>query len=213
MVAVADLSPRQRAALPGSSRDTLFGVLKIALPVAAVAVLGTIIIWPLLEAQEFSFLLAKDNVEMATERLRIDQAEYRGETARGEAFVISAGGAVQHSSAVPIVELTDLKARLQMVDGPATVTAPAGRYFIETDMLQITGPVRLDSAAGFSLDSQTVDIDLNARTVVTKQPVTGVLPIGRFAANSLSADIQGRNVVLDGGVHLRINGRAGKGAA
>jgi lipopolysaccharide export system protein LptC len=150
---------------------------------------------------------------MATERLRIDRAEYRGETARGEAFVISAGGAVQHSSAVPIVELTALKARLQMADGPATVTAPAGRYFIETDMLQITGPVRLDSTAGFSLDSQTVDIDLNARTVVTKAPVTGVLPIGRFSANSLSADIQGRNVVLDGGVHLRINGRAGKGAA
>jgi lipopolysaccharide export system protein LptC len=80
-------------------------------------------------------------------------------------------------------------------------------------MLQITGPVRLDSTAGFSLDSQTVDIDLNARTVVTKAPVTGVLPIGRFSANSLSADIQGRNVVLDGGVHLRINGRPGKGAA
>lgn len=209
----ADLSHRQRAALPGSHRDTLFGFLKIALPVAAVAVLGTIIIWPLAAAQEFSFLLAKDKVEMATERLRIDRAEYRGETARGEAFVISAGGAVQRSSALPIVELTDLKARLKMADGPATVTAPAGRYFIETDKLQITGPVRLDSAAGFSLDSATVDIDLNARTVVTREPVTGVLPIGRFTANSLSADIQGRNVVLDGGVHLRINGRAGKGGA
>lgn len=209
----ADLSHRQRAALPGSHRDTLFGILKIALPVAAVAVLGTIIIWPLAAAQEFSFLLAKDKVEMATERLRIDRAEYRGETARGEAFVISAGGAVQRSSAVPIVELTDLKARLKMADGPATVTAPSGRYFIETDKLQIAGPVRLDSAAGFSLDSATVDIDLNARTVVTTEPVTGVLPIGRFAANSLSADIQGRNVVLDGGVHLRINGRAGKGGA
>jgi lipopolysaccharide export system protein LptC len=208
----ADLTRRQRAALPGSSRDRFFGVLKIALPAAAVAVLATIIAWPLIAAQEFSFLLAKDQVEMAEERLRINNAVYRGETARGEAFVISAGGAVQRSSALPIVELTGLSAKLKMADGPATVTAPAGRYFIETDMLQITGPVRLDSAAGFSLDSQTVDIDLNARTVVTPYPVTGVLPIGSFRAQSLSADIQGRNVVLDGGVHLRINGRAGKGA-
>jgi lipopolysaccharide export system protein LptC len=208
----ADLTRRQRAALPGSSKDRFFGVLKIALPAAAVAVLATIIAWPLIAAQEFSFLLAKDQVEMAEERLRINNAVYRGETARGEAFVISAGGAVQRSSALPIVELTGLSAKLKMADGPATVTAPAGRYFIETDMLQITGPVRLDSAAGFSLDSQTVDIDLNARTVVTPYPVTGVLPIGSFRAQSLSADIQGRNVVLDGGVHLRINGRAGKGA-
>ncbi len=210
-MASAELTRRQRAALPGSSKDKLFGVLKIALPAAAVAVLATIIAWPLVAAQEFSFLLAKDQVEMATERLRINNAVYRGETARGEAFVISAGGAVQRSSALPIVELTSLNATLKMADGPATVTAPAGRYFIETDMLQITGPVRFDSTSGFSVDSQTVDVDLNARTIVTPYPVTGVLPIGSFRANSLKADIQGRNVVLDGGVHLRINGRAGRG--
>lgn len=208
----ATLTRRQQAALPGSSKDRLFGFLKIALPAAAVVVLATIIAWPLLAAQEFSFLLAKDKVEMATERLRIDNAVYRGETARGEAFVISAGGAVQRSSAQPIVELAKLRAKLNMADGPATVTAPAGRYFMDKDLLQITGPVRFDSAAGFSLDSQTVDVDLNARTVVTDQPVTGVLPIGNFRANSLSADIQGSKVVLDGGVHLRINGRAGRGA-
>lgn len=212
MDAAAALSRRQRDALPGSSRDSLFSLLKVALPSAAVVVLAAIVIWPLVEAQEFSFLLAKDKVEAATERLRIDRAEYRGETARGEAFSIRAGGAVQRSSAVPIVELTDLSARLRMADGPAVVTAPAGRYFIDKDMLQITGPVRLDSAAGYRLDSRTVDIDLNARTVVTDQPVTGVLPIGRFSANSLAGDIQGRHVVLDGGVHLRIDGRAGKGA-
>jgi lipopolysaccharide export system protein LptC len=211
-VATAELTSRQRAALPGSSKDRIFGLLKIALPAAAVVVLATIIAWPLVSAQEFSFLLAKDQVEMATERLRINNAVYRGETARGEAFVISAGGAVQRSSALPIVELTKLSAKLKMADGPATVTAPAGRYFMETDMLQISGPVRFDSAAGFSLDSQTVNVDLNQRTVVTDQPVTGVLPIGSFRSQSLSADIQGSKVILDGGVHLRINGRAGKGA-
>ena len=213
MSAATDLSRRQRAALPGSTKDKVFGVLKVVLPVAAVAVLGTIVIWPLAAAQEFSFLLDKDKVEMAKERLRIDDALYRGETARGEAFVISAGGAVQRSSAVQIVELTMLKAKLAREDGPATVVAPAGRYFMATDMLQINGPVRLDSAAGYSLDSSTVDIDLNRRTVVTTKPVTGVMPLGTFRANSLTGDIQGRNIVLDGGVHLRINGRAGKGAA
>lgn len=213
MIAAADLSNRQRAALPGSTKDKVFGVLKIALPVAAVAVLGTIIIWPLAAAQEFSFLLDKGKVEAAKERLRIDNAVYRGETARGEAFVISAAGAVQRSSAVQIVELRMLKAKLAMKDGPATVIAPAGRYFMAKDMLQISGPVRLDSAAGYSLDSSTVDIDLNERTVVTTEPVTGVMPLGTFRANSLKADIQGRNIVLDGGVHLRINGREGRGKA
>ncbi|MFZ4689016.1 MAG: LPS export ABC transporter periplasmic protein LptC [Polymorphobacter sp.] len=211
--AATPLTRRQRAALPGSGRDRLFGVLKIALPAAALFVLATIIIWPLAEAQEFSFLLAKDKVEMARERLRLDNAVYRGETAKGEAFVISAGGAVQRSSALPVVELRDLKAKLTMADGPALVIAPSGRYFLETDKLQISGPVTLDSAAGYSLDSSTVDIDLNTRAVTTDAPVTGVLPIGSFRAGRLDADIQGRKMVLSGGVHLRINGRAGKAGA
>ncbi len=207
------LSRRQRAALPGSGYDRMIGVLKIALPAAALMVLATIVIWPLAKVQEFSFLLAKDKVAMATERLRLDRAVYRGETARGEAFVISAGSAVQRASAIPIVELKSLTARLAMADGPATVIAPSGRYFLETDKLQISGPVRLDSAAGYSLDSATVDIDLNTRAVTTNAAVTGRLPIGTFRAGRLSADIQGRKMVLAGGVHLRIYGRARRTAA
>jgi lipopolysaccharide export system protein LptC len=212
-VPTSALTRRQIAALPGSRHDRFIGVLKIALPAAALVVLATIIIWPLFKVQEFSFLLAKENVAMAQERLRLDNAVYRGETAKGEAFVISAGGAVQHSSAVQIVELTKLRAKLAMADGPATVIAPSGRYFLATDKLQVTGPVTLDSAAGYSLDSSTVDIDLNTRAVTTNAPVTGVLPIGTFRAGRLSADIQGRKMVLEGGVHLRIYGRAGRAKA
>lgn len=204
------LTRRQRAALPGSPRDTVFGILKWLLPAAALLVLAVIVIWPLTKAQEFSFLLAKDKVGMAAERLRLDTAVYRGETARGEAFVISAGSAVQRSSAVPIVELKSLTAKLAMADGPASVVAPAGRYFMETEKLQITGPVTMKSANGYSLDSQTVDIDLNTREVRTDAPVSGTLSIGAFRAGRLRADIPGRKMILDRGVHLRIYGRAGR---
>ncbi|MBC7504839.1 MAG: LPS export ABC transporter periplasmic protein LptC [Sandarakinorhabdus sp.] len=208
----ATLTQRQRAALPGSRHDVVMGLLKWLLPALALAVLATIIVWPLTKVGEFSFLLAKDKVGVAAERLRIDNAVYRGETEKGEAFTISAQGAVQRSSAVAIVELTGLKAKLKMVEGPAQVTAPSGRYFIETDKLQVTGPVRLDSAAGYTLDSDTVDIDLNTRQVVTNERVTGTLPIGTFSAGRLEGDIQGRRLVLEGGAHLRIRGGAGRAA-
>ncbi len=207
-----DLTARQRAARPGSRHDAVMALLKWLLPALALAVLATIVIWPLTKVNEFSFLLAKDNVGMAAERLRIDRAVYRGETNKGEAFVISAQGAVQRSSAVAIVELMGLKATLAMVDGPAKVTAPSGRYFIETDRLQVAGPVRLDSAAGYTLDSATIDIDLNTRAVTSNKPVSGTLPIGSFRAGSFAGDIQGRKLVLDGGTHLRIRARAGRAA-
>ncbi len=205
------LSARQRAALPGSTYDLAVSVLRWLLPALAVVVLMTIVILPLTKVQEFSFLLAKDKVAMAKERLKLDNAVYRGRTSKDEPFTIRAQGAIQRTSAVPIVELQRMTAELTAKDGPATVVAPSGRYNLETDMLTIAGPVAMQSANGYSLDSQTVDVDLGERTVATDHPVTGTLPMGDFRANRLRADIQGRVVDLDGGVHLHIFGRGGRG--
>jgi len=206
----APLTRRQRAALPGSSHDLVIGALKWLLPLLAFAVLLTIVVWPLAKAQEFSFLLAKDKVAMAQERLRVDNAVYRGETLKGEAFSIRAVGAVQKSSAVPIVELRGLKAQLAMADGPATVNAETGRYFLHEDRLEIAGPVELDAPHGYRIDSSQVDIDLGDRTVDSEGVVTGTSPLGNFRAGRLHTDIKGRTSVLDKGVHLHIKGRAGR---
>jgi lipopolysaccharide export system protein LptC len=198
------LTPRQRAALPGSSYDRLVSVVKWALPAAALLVLAVIVIWPLTKVQEFSFLLAKDKVAMAHERFRMEQAVYRGETLNGEPFRITAAGAVQKSSAVPIVQLQALSAELDARDGPATVTAPGGLYNLNTDQLTVSAPVELQSEAGYRLDTGVVDVDLARRTVSTRGHVTGAVPIGTFSADRMSADIQGRIVVLEGNVHLRM---------
>ena len=186
-------------------------VLKWLLPVAAVGLGLTILIWPLLGSQEFSFLLAKDQVALSRERLRVNRAEYRGTTANGEAFAISAGSAIQRTSADPVVELTALAARLDGKDGPATVDAPSGRYFIEEDRLEVTGPVKLRSDGGYTVDASTVAIDLKRRTVTTDAPVTGRLPMGNFRSNRMTGDLAGKRISLIGNVHLRIDQRGGRG--
>ncbi len=208
--AMAEMTARQRAALPGSRHDTVVGVLKWLLPALAMVLLVTIIAWPLAKVQEFSFLVAKDKVARAGERLRVDRAVYRGETAKGEPFQISAAGAVQRSSAEPVVEMTGLRARLIGGEGPAEVTAPSGRYFLEEDRLTVAGPVVARSQSGYALDSQEIAIDLAGRRISTALPVSGRLPIGSFRAGALAADIAGRKMVLSGGVHLRIAGRKGR---
>jgi len=208
--AIPTLTPRQRLALPGSPHDRRMARLKWLLPLLAGLLLAAIIIWPLSSVQEFSFLLAKDRVAVATERLRVDRAVYRGETARGEAFVIEARSALQKSSAVPEVELKGLSARLDSSEGPARVTAPGGRYFLDSNLLRVTGPVSLTSDAGYVVDTGTVDVDMNARTVRSRGAVSGQLPIGSFAAEHFSADVHGRVIVLEGRAHLRIKGRAGR---
>ncbi len=213
MTAVAFDAARRRAALPGTARDAVVTVLKVALPLAALGLLATIVVWPLTSAREFSFLLSKDKVAMAKDRLRLDHAVYRGQTAKGQPFVIKAGGAVQRSSAVPVVELSDLAATLAMDDGPARVTAPSGRYDMDNDRLNIAGPVRVDGDAGYTLDSEGVEVSLIQRTVKTDAPVSGTLPLGTFRSDSLRADIAGRVVLLEGRAHLHILGRSARRSA
>ncbi|WP_419816439.1 LPS export ABC transporter periplasmic protein LptC [Glacieibacterium sp.] len=212
-VAAASYTRRQRLALPGSSHDRIVSVLKVLLPFLALALLALIIILPLSGAREFSFLLAKDKVAMAADRLRLDKAVYRGETAKGQPFIIRAGGAVQHSSAVPIVELTSLDATLAMTKGDAHVTAPTGKYDMDHDRLNIAGPVRVDGDAGYTLDSKDVVVSLIDRTVQTDSAVTGTLPLGNFRANALRADLAGETVVLTGRAHLHILGASARRAA
>jgi lipopolysaccharide export system protein LptC len=106
--------------------------------------------------------------------------------------------------------MTGLSARLIGGDGPADVSAPSGRYYLDEDRLTVAGPVVARSASGYRLDSAEIAVDLRNRRIATAQPVSGRLPIGSFRAGSLNADIAGRTMVLTGGVHLRISGRKGR---
>ncbi len=200
----AGAAMRATAAPPGGSWDRLVAVLKLALPAAAVAVFATCVIWPLTSQQDFSFILSKDRVAAAKERMRMDRAVYRGEDSKGQPFTISAASAVQKTSDTPIVELRDIAAQLLTADGPARAAAGVGRYDLERERIDVVGPVSLESAAGYRLDTSDVSIDLAGRRVLGSGDVTGKMPLGTFSAGRLTADITGRSVVLDKGASLRI---------
>lgn len=195
---------RRRAMLPGSSRDSFIKFAKRAFPIASIVLLVVLVGLPLSASQEFSFLLSKDSAEKANERMRVQEATYRGETARGEPFEIMAKSGVQKSSTVPVVMLTGLSAEIRREDGPATVTAPSGDFFIEENRIVVNGPVTARSASGYSLNGNRIEVDINENRVNASEPVNGKLPMGTFQADSFTADIEGRSVTLSGSVKLRI---------
>jgi lipopolysaccharide export system protein LptC len=202
--AEAERLERRRAMLPGSPRDSLIGILKIAFPTAAILLLALLVILPLNTTQEFSFLLSKESAARAGERMRMTEASYRGETVRGEPFLVTAQSGVQKSSAVPVVMLTGLAAEIRQAEGPATVTAPSGEFLIDENRIVVNGPVTARSASGFSLDGDRIEVDINAKRVTSAEPVSGTLPMGRFQSERFAADIEGREVNLEGRVRLRI---------
>ncbi len=197
-------SARQHFAAPGGSHDRLVGFLGKALPMAVGVIAALMIITPLSPRGEVSFLLDRNKVAVIDQRLSVDNAMYRGQDNRGRPFSLTAGEAVQRSSAEGIVRMNDLVARILLNDGPARLGAEAGAYSLENEVVRVFGPVRLTAADGYDMVARGVSIDLNERRMVGAGGVSGAIPAGTFSADRLEADLAERTIVLDGNARLRM---------
>jgi lipopolysaccharide export system protein LptC len=195
---------RQTWAVPGSRHDRLIRVAKVALPSAVGVLIAFMALAPLDKSGDVSFILDKNKVDNAPERMRVESARYVGEDARGQKFSITAQQAVQRTSSVPIVDLRGMLARLGLAQGPVTIAANQGRYNIDQQKVAVDGPVRVLGPEGYRLDTRDVNVDLKKQQVASTGPVRGQMKLGQFAAGRLRADLNEHKVVLDGGARLKI---------
>ena len=189
---------------PGSRHDKLVSTLKIALPSAVGAIAAVFLLLPLTKKNEVSFILDKDEVGRAEERMKIESARYSGTDNKGQPFVLLANRAVQQTSEVPVVDISGMRARLGLEQGPATIQALRARYNLEKQLVGVSGPVRVSGPEGEQLRTSNVLIDLKTRQVRSTGPISGQMPVGSFNAQSLSADLGTRQVALNGGVTGKI---------
>ncbi|KQM64285.1 LPS export ABC transporter periplasmic protein LptC [Sphingomonas sp. Leaf17] len=203
-------SHRQVWAAPGSRHDRLIGTLRFALPAAIGVLAAFLVMAPLTASGDVSFVLDKNKVEVAKERMKIQAAQYRGEDGKGQRFSLSAGSAIQKSSAEPIVQLNALAALIQLTDGPAQIKADTGRYDMDSEQVKIDGPVNVTAANGYRLDTSNAIVDLKTRQMRSGGVATGTVPQGTFRADAMRADLEARTVTLDGNARLRIDPRRTK---
>lgn len=197
-------SARQHFAAPGGRHDRLVAFLAKALPMAVGVIAALMIITPLSPRGEVSFLLDRNKVQVINERLRVDNAMYRGSDNRGRPFSLTAGEAVQRSGAEGIVRMRDLVARILLSDGPASVAAPQGEYAIEDQLVSVPGGVTVTAADGYRMSARGVSVDLKDKRLVGAGGVDGTVPAGTFSANRLEADLDARTVTLAGNARLRM---------
>lgn len=210
-VAVRLRKQRRSGAHPGSAHDRLVRLLLIAMPMG-IGVLGAfLVVAPLLMGGDVSFVLDKNKVDIAAERLRIEAAEYRGADAKGRPFHLHAGSAVQRSSAEPIVQLNDLNAEIRLPEGPASIRAERGNYNLNSQRVAVDGPIRFQTSDGYLLNTHDAVVDLRTRQLQSGGAVSGNTPMGTFSGDQLKADLEKRTVSLDGNARLRIvPGRANR---
>ena len=200
----AIIRARRSWAAPGSAHDYLVGFLKLALPAAVGVVLAYLALAPLSKGPEISFLLDKNKVEVAPERMRVRDARYRGQDSLGRPFLISAQSAVQVSADDPVVDIGTMAAQILLDNGPARIEAGRARYDIAAEQVSVDGPILVTAADGYRLETRDVVVDLNARSLASRGRVEGRMPLGRFSADRFRADLPSRTVVLDGRARVHI---------
>jgi lipopolysaccharide export system protein LptC len=178
---------KQHWAEPGSRHDRVVRLAKLGLPAAVILVIAVLAIAPFDRQGDVSFILDKNKVDEAEERMRVEAAS-----------------AIQRSSEVPIVDISGMLARLQLAQGPVMIGANLARYNLDTQRIAILGPVRVIGPDAYRLETYDVMVDLKRRRLTSSGPVAGSMQLGNFRAGSLTADLGDRKVVLGGGARLKI---------
>ncbi|MBB3693715.1 LPS export ABC transporter periplasmic protein LptC [Sphingomonas sp. BK580] len=206
-VAIRTRSERQRWAQPGGRHDRLIAAANRLLPLSIGVLFAFLVMAPLTMGGDASFVLDKNKVEVARERLKIQRARYRGTDAKGQPFALTAGSALQKSSAEPVVNIRDLAAAIRLSDGPAEMTAPTGRYDMDSEQVDVAGPIKVRGPNNYALDTTDAVVDLKTRRLRSTAAVSGTVRQGTFSGDSMRADLEARTVTLDGNARLRIDPR------
>jgi len=206
MTAQADIirDRRRTFATPGGFHDRLISFLGKALPAAVGLVAAVMLLSPLSPRGEISFLLDRNNVAVTSQRIKVDEAAYHGKDKEGRSFLVTAGNAVQRSTGVPVVEMTNLNARMDLRDGVAQFWADEGKYNFANEEINVFGPVKFEAADGYRMVTNNVDIDLNTRRAKGSGGVEGAVPTGTFQADRIIADFDSRTVTLQGNAQLHM---------
>ena len=206
---MSDAARREQAvkrhwAEPGSRHDRVVRATKIGLPLVIVGLVALLAIAPFDKRGDVSFILDKNKVGAAQERMRVEAARYTGTDDKGQLFSISADQAIQPTSSKPIVDIEGMRARLNLAQGPLSIVARNGRYDLDRQSVAVDGPVKVAGPDGYRLETSDVAVDLNSRTLASQGRVRGAMRLGQFEAGRLSADLGTRVVVLSGGARLKI---------
>ncbi len=161
--------------------------MKVVLPLGAVAVMSALYF----AAQRTGDLTEIFNAEeLATlgAGLRLDNPRFAGVTEQGEPFAIRAAWALPDSALPRLIDLERPEGEIELSDGRTVAArADSGRMHRENNTLVLKGAVVLDTSDGYHLETDLVELDLDAKTAHAPGPVSGTGPDGRIDAGSMRA--------------------------
>ncbi len=186
----------------------MVAILKVALPLAALALLSSVFLLASPVDPEDAIRTAEIDVEERARDPRLTSARFAGVTQDGSALRIETRTARSDPQAVLRFQVTGLELHLDPPDSdPVLARADSGVIDRGAGWFWMSGPVSLQAGAGYRLESTHVEGALDRTLIIMDQPVSGTAPAGRIEAGNLrlertpSPDSRNR-LVFGGGVRL-----------
>jgi lipopolysaccharide export system protein LptC len=191
-------------------RTARVGLLKIALPLTALALIAAVFVFPR------EGLIGGLSVDRATidliEGLRLEQPRFTGETSDGRPFTVTADWALPDGPDPETVRLGPVTGGIAVEDGLSlTLSAGGGELRPKDETLRLDGGVALETSDGYRLTAASALADLDAGALTAEGPISGSGPLGSVESETMRAArrAEGDYIWFEGGVRVVVEpGRA-----
>ncbi len=176
------------------------GVLKVALPLAAIAIVGGILAWP----QIFPSVarLRQSLVAIGVEELaqsRMVNPRFRGVDDQGQPFALSADVATPSTRGPDLTELENPRGDLARSDGSwVALTASEGIYDRARRLLDLGGRVTVFHDQGYEVQTSKMHFNIATSIIEGNEPVSGQGPDTEFQSEGFRIEDRGMRVFLTG---------------
>lgn len=190
------------APVPFRARSRVVAGAKILLPLAALALMSTVFL--LARAPTGTMEIPYARLEEIARDPRADQVQLSGVTSDGTVVALSSPRVTPPSTGNGAYRLEAPRLEAEGEDGRTTLVAATGEVNPARRTLRVSGEVRIESSAGYVVETPEADADLSAGTLVTG-PVAATAPLGDIEAGRLEVvrpEGEGARLVFNGGVRV-----------
>jgi lipopolysaccharide export system protein LptC len=189
-------------AMAAARRHTrLVRVLRVLLPLLGVAsVAGFVVVTRLSLPAGLDLNAAR--LSVTRNSIIMDRPHLTGFDRRHREYSVVASRAIQPLSNPGQVRLENIEAKIESNDGTMTsITAEAGDYDHAKNTIKLLGAVLANSPDGHFLHMTDADVDFDAGSLVSENPVTIGYGDSRVTGNRFSVSDGGKVIVVEGDVH------------
>lgn len=180
-------------------------MLRVVLPVCAVAMLGLYFLSTSITVSLGDMQASVRRIEISRDRLRMIDPKLEGITDKQGEYVVTAAYAEQNVSDTRFVGLDTVKGQILNPDKSWTkLTSTKGKFDTKLEVLVLTGDVRTVSSSGLTTQLSKAEIEMKAQRIVSDKPVTMRALNGTINAKSMDAMVKDKLIIFRGDVKVHI---------